>query len=155
MVTGAARGIGRAIASAAATGGARVALTDLEDAALADTAEQLAATGAEVMAVTADVTDAHAMRAAAARVLDAWGPVSGLVNNAGRNAYGDAVTMEESEWDDVFAVDLKGAWLAARAVLPGMIQARRGSIVNIASLHAQLTCRGMFPYAAAKAGLVG
>jgi NAD(P)-dependent dehydrogenase (short-subunit alcohol dehydrogenase family) len=59
------------------------------------------------------------------------------------------------QWDGVFAVDLKGAWLMARAVLPGMIAAGTGSIVNIASLHAPLTVSGMFPYAAAKSGLVG
>ena len=63
--------------------------------------------------------------------------------------------MTEDEWEDVFAVDLKSAWLVARAVLPGMKAAKRGAIVNIASLHADMTYPGMFPYAAAKSGLVG
>jgi len=63
--------------------------------------------------------------------------------------------MSESDWDRVFAVDLKGAWLCAKHALPPMIRARRGSIVNIASIHAHLTIAGMFPYAAAKSGLVG
>jgi NAD(P)-dependent dehydrogenase (short-subunit alcohol dehydrogenase family) len=84
-----------------------------------------------------------------------FGPVTGLVNNAGRNSYADPVKMTEAEWDDVFAVDLKAAWLAARAVLPGMITAKAGSIVNIASVHADMTYPGFFPYAAAKSGLVG
>ena len=83
------------------------------------------------------------------------GPVTGLVNNAGRNSYADPVSMTESEWEDVFAVDLKAAWLCCRAVLPGMLGAERGSIVNIASLHAEMTYPNMFPYAAAKSGLVG
>jgi NAD(P)-dependent dehydrogenase (short-subunit alcohol dehydrogenase family) len=84
-----------------------------------------------------------------------FGPVTGLVNNAGRNSYADAVTMTERDWDDVFSVDLKAAWLVARQVLPGMIALKRGSIVNIASIHADMTYPGFFPYAAAKSGLVG
>ena len=84
-----------------------------------------------------------------------FGPVNGLVNNAGRNVYADPVTMTEQEWEDVFAVDLKSAWLVARAVLPAMKAAKKGAIVNIASLHADMTYPGMFPYAAAKSGLVG
>ncbi len=63
--------------------------------------------------------------------------------------------MTEAEWDDVFGVDLKSAWLVARAVLPAMIAARRGAIVNIASIHADMTYPGFFPYAAAKSGLIG
>jgi NAD(P)-dependent dehydrogenase (short-subunit alcohol dehydrogenase family) len=89
--------------------------------------------------------------AAAARL----GPVSGLVNNAGRNANADPVAMTEGEWDEFMSVDLKSAWLCARAVLPGMIAAKRGAIVNIASVHADQTYKGYFPYAAAKSGLVG
>ena len=81
--------------------------------------------------------------------------MTGLVNNAGRNSYADPVTMTEAQWDDVFSVDLKSAWLLARAVLPQMIEARRGSIVNIASIHSNMTYPGFFPYAAAKSGLVG
>jgi NAD(P)-dependent dehydrogenase (short-subunit alcohol dehydrogenase family) len=83
------------------------------------------------------------------------GPITALVNNAGRNAYADPVQMTESEWDDVFAVDLKGTWLTTKHVVPDMIERRTGAIVNIASLHARLTARGMFPYAAAKSGVVG
>jgi NAD(P)-dependent dehydrogenase (short-subunit alcohol dehydrogenase family) len=78
-----------------------------------------------------------------------------LVNNAGRNSYADPVTMTEKDWDDVFSVDLKAAWLVAQKVLPGMIARERGSIVNIASIHADMTYPGFFPYAAAKSGLVG
>ena len=84
-----------------------------------------------------------------------FGPVTGLVNNAGRNSYADPVAMTETDWDDVFAVDLKAAWLVARQVLPAMIAQQRCSIVNIASIHADMTYPGFFPYAAAKSGLVG
>jgi NAD(P)-dependent dehydrogenase (short-subunit alcohol dehydrogenase family) len=78
-----------------------------------------------------------------------------LVNNAGVNAYFDPIQMTEAQWESVFAVDLKGAWLCAKHVLPGMKACGRGSIVNIASIHASLTIAGMFPYAAAKSGVVG
>jgi len=78
-----------------------------------------------------------------------------LVNNAGVNAYYDATAMTEAEWNRVFDVDLKGAWLCAKHALQPMKRAGRGSIVNIASIHASLTIAGMFPYAAAKAGLLG
>ncbi len=87
--------------------------------------------------------------------MDRHGTLDVLVNNAGINAYFDAATMTEAEWDSVFAVDLKGAWLCAKHALAPMRRNRRGSIVNIASIHARLTMPGMFPYAAAKAGLVG
>jgi NAD(P)-dependent dehydrogenase (short-subunit alcohol dehydrogenase family) len=85
---------------------------------------------------------------------EALGGVDGLVNNAGINAYFDAVAMTEDEWDSVFAVDLKAAWMLAKAALPGLIE-RRGAIVNISSIQARLTLRGFFPYAAAKSGLEG
>jgi NAD(P)-dependent dehydrogenase (short-subunit alcohol dehydrogenase family) len=84
-----------------------------------------------------------------------FGSITGLVNNAGRNSYADPVTMTEQQWEDVFDVDLKAAWLAAREALPDMIASKRGSIVNIASVHANMTYPSMFPYAAAKSGLVG
>jgi NAD(P)-dependent dehydrogenase (short-subunit alcohol dehydrogenase family) len=71
------------------------------------------------------------------------------------NAYFDATEMTEAEWDRVFGVDLKGAWLCAKHALRPMKRVGRGSIVNIASIHASLTIPGMFPYAAAKAGLLG
>ncbi|MEC8283135.1 MAG: SDR family oxidoreductase [SAR324 cluster bacterium] len=84
-----------------------------------------------------------------------FGAITGLVNNAGRNSYADPVTMTEQQWEDVFEVDLKAAWLTAREVLPDMIANKKGSIVNIASVHANMTYPSMFPYAAAKSGLVG
>jgi NAD(P)-dependent dehydrogenase (short-subunit alcohol dehydrogenase family) len=150
VVTGGAQGIGRAVVETAVREGARVILLDVDVAVGEETA---AAAGAGFHAV--DITDEAAVGAAFAAVVAEHGAVHVLVNNAGRNVYGDPVRMTSGEWDEVFAVDLKAAWLCARAVLPGMISARRGSIVNVASLHARLTQAGMFPYAAAKSGLVG
>jgi len=145
VVTGGAQGIGAAIAAMAASQGARVAIVDL----------RRPDTGGDEFAVQADICDAGAVEKALDDIAAELGAPSVLVNNAGRNAYHDPVTMTEQDWEDVFGVDLKSAWLCARAVLPEMIKARRGAIVNIASLHSSLTSKGMFPYAAAKSGLVG
>ena len=153
LVTGAARGIGLAIARAAAREGASLAVADISPAGQ-DVAEELgASTSATFQQV--DITDAEQVRTAVNAFEAALGPVTVLVNNAGRNAYFDPVEMTPGDWDEVFALDLKAAWLMSRAVLPSMIGAGSGSIVNIASIHAQMTTYGMFPYAAAKSGLVG
>lgn len=77
------------------------------------------------------------------------------MNNAGRNSYADPVGMTEEQCDEFMSVDLKSAWMCARQVLPAMIAARAGTILNIASVHADHTFPGYFPYAAAKSGLVG
>ncbi|GLW89755.1 SDR family NAD(P)-dependent oxidoreductase [Actinokineospora globicatena] len=154
LVTGAARGIGRAIAETAVAQGAVVGLVDVLAAELWETRDRLGESAA-VHAAVADITDEAAVAAAAAEIAGALGPVTVLVNNAGRNSYADPIAMTAQEWDAVFDVDLKGAWLAAKAVLPGMVERGGGAIVNIASIHATVTTAGMFPYAAAKAGLVG
>lgn len=143
IVTGGAEGIGRSIADLARSRGADVGVVDLVD--LPD----------DDRAVVADVGDSAQVHRAFAALADRLGPATVLVNNAGRNVYSDPVSMTEGEWDDFFAVDLKSSWLCSREVLPAMQERRAGSIVNIASLHGRLTQQGMFPYAAAKSGLVG
>ncbi|TDC23228.1 SDR family NAD(P)-dependent oxidoreductase [Kribbella albertanoniae] len=155
VVTGAARGIGRAVAAKAAAEGAVVGLIDVLAGQLASTTAELQATGARVASVVGDITDETSVAAAVAHLAAELGPATVLVNNAGKNAYADATQMTVAEWDAVFDVDLKGAWLMARQVLPAMIENSHGAIVNIASIHASLTTAGMFPYAAAKSGLVG
>jgi NAD(P)-dependent dehydrogenase (short-subunit alcohol dehydrogenase family) len=154
LVTGGSRGIGAAIVEKCLAEGARTSFIDIEEAAGLALREALGAPDRTFFAC-GDIRSADDI----ARVHDAavakLGPVTGLVNNAGRNSYADPVLMTEAEWDDVFGVDLKSAWLVARAVLPAMIAARAGAIVNIASVHADMTYKGMFPYAAAKSGLVG
>jgi NAD(P)-dependent dehydrogenase (short-subunit alcohol dehydrogenase family) len=154
MVTGGARGIGAAIAIKAIAEGARVSIIDLEEVTGDDLIAELRS-GERAHFSVADVRLAADIARAIEAATEKFGPVNGLVNNAGRNVYADPVTMTEKDWEDVFAVDLKSAWLVARAVLPAMKTANKGAIVNIASLHADLTYPGMFPYAAAKSGLVG
>jgi NAD(P)-dependent dehydrogenase (short-subunit alcohol dehydrogenase family) len=154
LVTGAAQGIGAAVARRALADGALVAMLDVDAPGVLAAAEELACPD-RCLPVVADVgSEAGVVRAVAA-VRDRFGPVDVLVNNAGVNARHDAATMSESEWDQLFAVDLKGAWLCCKHVLPDMRARRRGSVVNIASVHARVTSAGTFPYAAAKSGLVG
>jgi NAD(P)-dependent dehydrogenase (short-subunit alcohol dehydrogenase family) len=155
VVTGGSRGIGYAIVEKLAQEGARVAFLDVDEEAGQRAVQELGARFPEISFLRADVTVESDVQRALASVVERWGTVDVLVNNAGVNAYFDAAAMTEAEWDAVFAVDLKGAWLCAKHALPAMKKAGRGSIVNIASIHATLTMPGMFPYAAAKAGLVG
>lgn len=151
LVTGGSRGIGAATVAKALAEGARASFIDK----LADEGAALVARlGPGACFVQGDVTKAADLARALEETAE-FGPVTALVNNAGRNSYADPVTMTEEEWDAVFAVDLKAAWLAARAVLPGMIAAGKGAIVNVASVHADMTYPGFFPYAAAKSGVVG
>ena len=115
----------------------------------------MAAAGIPATFCRADITVEADVRRAIEGVVARHGTLDVLVNNAGVNAYYDATAMTEAEWNRVFDVDLKGAWLCAKYALQPMKRAGRGSIVNIASIHASLTIAGMFPYAAAKAGLLG
>jgi NAD(P)-dependent dehydrogenase (short-subunit alcohol dehydrogenase family) len=154
-VTGGAQGIGRAIVEKFAGEGARVTFLDRDEGAGAATARELGGEGAGVSFLRADVTRERDVEEALGEVARQRGRLDVLVNNAGVNAYFDAAEMTEAQWDAVFAVDLKGAWLCAKHALPSMKRGGGGAIVNIASIHASLTIAGMFPYAAAKSGLVG
>ena len=152
LVTGAARGIGAGIAEAVVEEGGAVALLDIDPAG-SDTAARLSDRGSAQF-FACDVRSLEQVERAVAQAERALGGLDGLVNNAGINAYFDAVAMTEADWDSVFAVDLKAAWMLVKAALPGLI-ARRGAVVNISSIQARLTLQGFFPYAAAKAGLEG
>lgn len=155
FVTGGSKGIGAAIVEKCLNEGARVSFIDIDETAGEALVQSLVAARDRLLFGVGDVRNADDIARVHRAGKAAHGPVTGLANNAGRNSYADPVAMTESQWDDVFAVDLKSAWLCARAVLPDMIAAKRGSIVNIASIHADMTYPGMFPYAAAKSGLVG
>lgn len=155
LVTGGAKGIGASIVEKCLAEGARVSFTDVDEVAAGQLMTAMSGAQGRVVFDKGDVRSAGDIARVHAAAIKELGPVTGLVNNAGRNSYADPVTMTEGEWDDVFSVDLKSAWLCCRAVLPSMLAARKGSIVNIASVHADHTYPGMFPYAAAKSGLVG
>ncbi|MFH1834158.1 MAG: 3-oxoacyl-[acyl-carrier-protein] reductase [bacterium] len=155
LVTGGAKGIGRAIATRLASDGAKVAIVDWADAG-EDAARELAqATGRPTTFVKADISKEADARAAVAAVEAALGPVDILVNNAGITRDGLLLVMDESDWDAVLAVNLKGAFLMSKAVLRGMIKRRRGSIVSISSVVGRRGNAGQANYSAAKAGLIG
>jgi NAD(P)-dependent dehydrogenase (short-subunit alcohol dehydrogenase family) len=154
LVTGGSRGIGAAIVEKSLAEGASVTFIDIEVAAGEALLNSLGG-DADCHFGHGNVCKADDIARVHGDGVARFGPVTGLVNNAGKNAYSDAVSMTEEQWDDVFSVDLKAAWLVAKHVLPDMMSARRGSIVNIASIHADMTYPSMFPYAAAKSGLVG
>jgi 3-oxoacyl-[acyl-carrier protein] reductase len=153
-VTGAAEGIGRAIAERLLASGAAVALWDLNPDRLGETRDALAARGS-VHGVTVDVTDAASVEAAVADTEAALGGIDVLVNNAGI-AGPNAVTWEYplEDWQQVMAVDLNGVFHCCRAVLPGMIERNYGRVVNIASIAGKEGNPNASAYSAAKAGVI-
>ncbi|MEU5719702.1 glucose 1-dehydrogenase [Streptomyces sp. NPDC020403] len=155
IVTGGAQGIGEAVVDVLLAGGAAVAVLDRDETALGRAADRRSAHAGRLLPLAVDITDEAGVAAATASVAERFGPATLLVNNAGINAYFDPASMTSDEWDRVFAVDLKGAWLVAKQLIPAMREGGAGSIVNVASLHARLTSAGYFPYAAAKSGLLG
>ncbi|WP_102957636.1 SDR family oxidoreductase [Mangrovicella endophytica] len=155
MVTGAAQGIGAAIAEAFHREDAHLLLLDRDGEQLSNTAERLRQTGARLATATADITDAAAIAAAVADGERVLGPINALVNNAGINVFAEPLQSNDAEWDRCFDVNLKGAWNCCRSVLPGMIEAGGGVILNIASTHAFTIIPHTFPYPLAKHALLG
>ena len=155
LVTGGARGIGKAIALRLAGEGAKVAIVDLMDAGVETAREVEQATGRATTFVKADISKEADAKAAVAAAEEALGPIDILVNNAGITRDGLALTMSEGDWDAVLTVNLKGSFLMSKAVLRGMIKRRRGSIISISSVVARRGNAGQINYSAAKAGLIG
>ncbi len=154
VVTGAARGIGAATAARLAADGMDVAVVDLSAGDCADTVRAVEAAGHRGLAVGADVSDADAVQAAVARVVEELGPPTVLVNNAGVTRDNLLFRMTDADWDTVMAVHLRGSFLVTRAVQEHMVEAGWGRIVNLSSTSA-LGNRGQANYATAKAGLQG
>ena len=154
LVTGGGRGIGSAIVEKCLLEGAKVSFIDLVGEEARSLINKLNQDN-KLLFEEGNVCSVEDLKRWCDASRKKFGAITGLVNNAGRNSYADPVTMTEQQWEDVFDVDLKAAWLTAREVLPDMIANKKGSIVNIASVHANMTYPSMFPYAAAKSGLVG
>jgi NAD(P)-dependent dehydrogenase (short-subunit alcohol dehydrogenase family) len=154
IVTGGSRGIGLATVERLLADGARVAFCG-RDAEAGRAALAQLGDPPEAVFVPCDVSREAGVRELVATCAERLGRPTLLVNNAGVNATFDATAMTEAEWDAFFAVDLKAAWLCAKHVLPHLLEAGDGSIVNVSSIHAIVTRDSFFPYAAAKAGLVG
>jgi 3-oxoacyl-[acyl-carrier protein] reductase len=154
LVTGASRGIGRAIALTLARAGARVVVTSRGEAAQA-VADEIVQAGGEAMAVAADVVDAEAVGAAVERVLEAYGRLDVLVNNAGITRDQLLLRMKRDDWDAVISTNLTGTFISTQAVLKTMVRQRTGRIISISSVVGQSGNPGQTNYAATKAGIIG
>lgn len=163
LVTGAGRGIGRAVADAHAKAGASVIYLDFDGKAATEAAQATDKAGFRAMSVDADVSNFDAVRAAVSQANSNFGLIDVLINNAGispKTAPGgirvEMSAMEPSEWTEVISINLTGAFNCCSAVLPGMIKAQRGRIVNMSSVVARTYSPIVgVHYAASKAGLIG
>ncbi|HEX5365109.1 MAG TPA: SDR family NAD(P)-dependent oxidoreductase [Acidimicrobiales bacterium] len=155
VVTGAASGIGLALARRFATDGARVVMADIEAPALQEAAEELRAGGADVRAVVTDVADGDAVDRLAAEADRSYGPVHVLCNNAGVGAGGPIAQLRSEDWSWVLGVNLWGVIHGLRAFLPAMLaHGQPGHIVNTASLAGHVSAPFMAPYSASKFAVV-
>lgn len=155
MITGAAQGIGLAIARACVKEGASLFLFDLDAGLLETEAKALQAGGAAIGYAVASITDMAAISAAVDRAGTEIGPINALINNAGVNVFHEPLETSDAEWQRCFDINLKGAWNCSKAVLPGMIRQGGGVILNIASTHAFTIIPHTFPYPVAKHALLG
>lgn len=155
MVTGAAQGIGLAIAEAFAREGADLFLVDLDGDLLAETAKLLKNSGTQIVYRAGDISNAAAMADAVSYAKSEIGTINALVNNAGVNVFSDPLSTTDEEWARCFDINLKGAWNCCRATLPDMIATGGGVILNIASTHAFTIIPHTFPYPLAKHALLG
>lgn len=154
VVSGAARGIGAAIAQRLAADGFAVAVLDLDESACAGTVDAITSTGGSAIAVGANVSDEESVAAAVSRIADELGGPTVVVNNAGITRDNMLFKMPVSEWDAVMNVHLRGSFLLTKAAQKYMVEAKWGRIVNMSSVSA-LGNRGQANYSAAKAGLQG
>jgi 3-oxoacyl-[acyl-carrier protein] reductase len=155
VVTGASQGIGRETALAMAEAGAKVVVAARNEEKLAALVQEIANKSGEAFAVKLDVADAEQTKAAFKIILEKFGKVDILVNNAAITRDGLAMRMKADDWDAVLRTNLTGAHLCIQQVLPGMMKARAGRIINIASVVARMGNAGQANYVAAKAGLIG
>ena len=155
VVTGAGQGIGEAIARQFAAEGASVCLAELNPATGQAVAGSLVEQGHVAIAVATDVADPDGVGRMIDETARRLGPPTVLVNNAGIAVFDDPLTLTPEEWRRCFAVDLDGVWHCTRAVLPYMLEAGKGSIVNIASVHSFQIIPHTFPYPVAKHGVLG
>jgi len=154
LVTGAARGIGRAIAEELAREGADLALCDLKEEWLNETANAVKALGRKAQCLAVDVSQSEAVNSAVNAVVQHSGRLDILVNNAGITKDTLLVRMSDEDWDAVMAVNLKGSFLFTRAAARPMMKQRSGVIVNIASIIGLIGNAGQCNYAASKAGVI-
>jgi NAD(P)-dependent dehydrogenase (short-subunit alcohol dehydrogenase family) len=155
LITGGGRGLGRAIALGAARAGAQVAVTARSMSELTETVKLIQQAGGRALALPADVTDYHAVVGVVAAAERELGPIDVLINSAGSfQALGNAVQVDPAEWWREVEINLRGPFLCAHAVLPGMIARRRGRIINVASAAGLQAIETVSAYGVSKAALI-
>lgn len=155
VVTGASQGIGRDTALALAEAGAKVAVAARNEEKLAALAKDIASSGGEALAVRMDVAEAEQVKAGFKTIVEKFGRLDILVNNAAVTRDGLALRMKPEDWDVVIRTNLTGAHFCVQQALGTMMRARAGRIINIASVVAKMGNAGQVNYVAAKAGLIG
>ncbi len=154
LITGAAQGIGEAIARMLGAAGHIVVLGDVDGGLVVQTASLCQDRGIEATGIRLDVTRSADWAEACTLVEKRWGGLDALVNNAGVSSRGTIETTDEALWDLTLGVNLKGPWLGIKAALP-LLRKRKGTIINIGSTRATRPMPGLFPYVISKAGLWG
>ncbi len=155
LVTGAAQGIGKDIALGLAADGADVAICDVNLEAAQKTAAEIEARGRKALALKANVAASAEVTAMIDRVVEKFGRLDILVNNAGITRDGLILRMKDEDWDLVLSINLKGAFLCAKAALRHMTKQRAGTVISIASIVGAMGNPGQANYVASKAGLIG
>ncbi len=155
LVTGGAQGIGQGIVECLVAQGAKVTIADINPAHGEVLAETLTKQGYDVMFVHIDILSEIDIKTAIDAHIDHFNNIDILVNNVGRNQHFDASKMTTDEWQTSLNLNLRGAWLCSKHVLPVMAEQGRGVIINIASVHATMTLYNNFPYNVAKSGILG
>jgi 2-hydroxycyclohexanecarboxyl-CoA dehydrogenase len=154
LVTGAAAGIGRAIALRLARDGIAIGVLDLSEADCTKVAQEIEAAGGKAIGLAGDIANRGSIEAAAAKLRTAFGPVNILVNNAGITGFVPFLELTDAQWDRMLEVNLKGAFIVTQIILPDMIAQGWGRIVNISSSSAQSGAATMAHYSAAKGGII-
>ena len=156
LITGAARGIGLAIGDRLASDGHHLALNDIDGKGLSHAVSRIKEAGHQVLGLAGDVSDPDTTEKMVSKVVERFGCIDSLVNNAGIGGVGKTIVeLSLEEWNEMLRVDLTSTFLLCQAVLPHMISRERGRIVNISSITAMMGVAGSTHYAAAKAGVIG
>lgn len=155
LVTGASRGIGRAVAEELARCGAKVACAARDEAKLADVVAAITSTGGQALSIACDVAQRDSVEAAVAKVLETWQRIDILVNNAGITKDTLLPRMQDEHWDDVMNTNARGTFLFTRAVSMPMMQQRYGRIINVSSYSGIRGNKGQANYSASKAAVIG
>ncbi len=154
LVTGAAAGIGAAIARRLARDGIAIGVLDLDLDQVSKVADEIVAAGGRAVALAANIADREQVKAAVGKLRDTFGPVTVLVNNAGITGVVPFLELTDEQWDKMLEINLKGTFIVTQVVAPDMVDAGWGRIVNISSSSAQSGAQRMAHYSASKGGVI-